>query len=278
MIAQRNLSLLSNRLAREGGRRIPEVVLERDYCLSWFLVGLSGTRLRYGLAFKGGTALKKCYFGDYRFSEDLDFTLTEETSFEDLRTRLDEAFAVAYRASRVSLAFDRQDRDAHANSHTFYVSYEGPLPAQRAKTVKVDVTIREVLAYPVVARPVLRAYGEYSDLPEGANVQVCSLSEIGLEKAVCIVDRARTEPRDLYDLAFLIDGGHVNLAEVREGIVRKLEFRGLDLDDVTGVLAEKETRYRRLWETRLAQQMAQLPPFDGVFRTVRRAFRAARLS
>lgn len=32
--------------AKEGGRRIPEGVLERDYCLSWFLVGLSRSQLR----------------------------------------------------------------------------------------------------------------------------------------------------------------------------------------------------------------------------------------
>ncbi|MBW6485389.1 MAG: hypothetical protein K0B01_04470, partial [Syntrophobacterales bacterium] len=43
MIPQRDLSLLSNRLARKGGRRTPEAVLERDYCLSWLLVGLSAT-------------------------------------------------------------------------------------------------------------------------------------------------------------------------------------------------------------------------------------------
>ena len=30
--------------------------------------------LRDTIAFKGGTALKKCYFGDYRFSVDLDFS------------------------------------------------------------------------------------------------------------------------------------------------------------------------------------------------------------
>ncbi len=100
------------------------------------------------LAFKGGTALKKCYFADYRFSEDLDFTLTEETAFE------------------------------------------------------VDVTVREILVYPLIARPVLRAYEEYSDLPEEADLQVYSLSEIGGEKAVAIRDRARTEPRDIHDLAF----------------------------------------------------------------------------
>ena len=66
MIPQSNISLLSNRLAREGGRRIPEAVLERDYCLAWLLVGLSRSPLREQLVFKGGTALKRCYFGDYR--------------------------------------------------------------------------------------------------------------------------------------------------------------------------------------------------------------------
>ena len=71
MIPQRNLSLPSNRLARAGGRRIVESVLERDYCLAWFFAGLSRTPLREVLAFKGGTALKRCYFADYRFSEDL---------------------------------------------------------------------------------------------------------------------------------------------------------------------------------------------------------------
>ena len=88
MIPQRNLSLLSNRLAEEGGRRIPEAVLERDYSLSWFLVGLSATSLREKLAFKGGTALKKYYFGDYRFSEDLDFTLTTEMHWDEIRLEL----------------------------------------------------------------------------------------------------------------------------------------------------------------------------------------------
>lgn len=34
MIPQRNLPLLANRLAKEGGRRIPESVLERDYCVA----------------------------------------------------------------------------------------------------------------------------------------------------------------------------------------------------------------------------------------------------
>ncbi|TFG59533.1 MAG: nucleotidyl transferase AbiEii/AbiGii toxin family protein, partial [Deltaproteobacteria bacterium] len=49
---------------------LPWEVLERDYLLSWILAGISRVdALRETLVFKGGTALKKCYFGDSRFSE-----------------------------------------------------------------------------------------------------------------------------------------------------------------------------------------------------------------
>jgi len=46
MIPQRNLSVLANRLAKEGGRRIPESVLERDYYLAWFLAELAVSDLK----------------------------------------------------------------------------------------------------------------------------------------------------------------------------------------------------------------------------------------
>ncbi|MBW1802624.1 MAG: nucleotidyl transferase AbiEii/AbiGii toxin family protein [Deltaproteobacteria bacterium] len=67
---------LRNRL-QEARKRlgIPWEVLERDYVLSWILAGVSRVDgLRDTLIFKGGTALKKCFFGNYRFSEDLDFS------------------------------------------------------------------------------------------------------------------------------------------------------------------------------------------------------------
>src|ERR1700684_3933407 len=107
MIPQRNLSLLSNRLAEGGGRRIPEAVLERDYCLAWFLVGLSRAPLRERLAFKGGTALKRCFFGDYRFSEDLDFTLARAAEFAEIRDGLEEVYHHVAQASGIRFAFDR---------------------------------------------------------------------------------------------------------------------------------------------------------------------------
>jgi hypothetical protein len=281
MIPQQNLSRLSNRLYKPGGRRIPESVLERDYCLTWFLIALSRTPLRHRLAFKGGTALKLCYFGNYRFSEDLDFTLLKETPFETIRQELAPLFAEAQRAAGILLRFAREDRHPHANSHTFYLGYEGPLPATAAgKEVKVDITIRERIVFPLVDRPVLRSYNEYADVPTHAKVHVYSLEEIAAEKMVALMDRARNEPRDLYDAWYLFTNRHVDPDRLARAVKQKLDFLGKSLSEVMEVMREfplKETRLRKLWAVRLAAQMVQLPEFDAVFRAVKRAFRQAGL-
>jgi predicted nucleotidyltransferase component of viral defense system len=160
MIPQRNISLLSNRLAREGDRRIPESVLERDYCIAWFLVGLSDSSLRNLLAFKGGTALKRCYFGEYRFSEDLDFTLTEFLPLENILKGLGEVFDRVREASGIIISYSREDRRSHQNSYTFYLAYQGPLPGTSTKEIKVDITINEQIVTSLEERTVLKGYDE----------------------------------------------------------------------------------------------------------------------
>jgi len=278
MIPQRNLSLLSNRLAREGGRRIPEAILERDYCLAWFLVGLSRTPLHKLLVFKGGTALKRCYFSDYRFSEDLDFSLIEKVSFNYMLSELEPIYDEVQRASGIVFRFSRKDRKRHQNSYTFYLNYDGPLPGATGNEVKMDITIKEQSVCPLQERYVLRGYDEYSDLPEDELVQVYSLEEIAAEKVVALTDRARNEPRDLYDLWYLTSQSHINLAALRPEIMRKLEFRGRKISNIIEEFSKKEPRYRKLWDIRLASQMAALPHFDEVIRGVRRSMRSAQFT
>lgn len=275
MIPRRNLSLLSNRLAREASRRIPEAVLERDYCLSWFLVGLSQTSLADILAFKGGTAIKKCYIPDYRFSEDLDFTLRNETTFDKIREKLETAFKYVMQASGVTLNISRLDRYPHVNSHTFFMGYEGPLAGATGKEVKVDITVREQLFFPVEMKPIVKAYKEYDDLPDNAVIGIYSLNEIASEKIVAILDPARNEPRDLYDLWHLTTNGFVNLADLKGAVEQKMKFRGRGLEDAREDFSRKEPRLKKLWKIRLASQMADLPEFDQAYRNVLRELRQA---
>jgi len=277
MIPQRNLSLLSNRLAREGGRRVPEAVLERDYCLSWFLIGLSHSPLKDILLFKGGTCIKKCYFSDYRFSEDLDFTLLEECTFESIQKNLDIAFEYIYLSSGIKLNFHHYDRHTHKNTYTFFLGYEGPLPGASNKEVKADITIREKIVYPVEEKIILRGYKEYEDLPEDAAIRIYSINEIAVEKIVALLDRARNEPRDLYDIWYLTFNQHVDIAELIEAVEEKLEFRGKKLTDVREEFLRKETRFKKLWEMRLSSQMVSIPEFGQVYRVVQRKLRQAGL-
>jgi predicted nucleotidyltransferase component of viral defense system len=201
--------------------------------------------------------------------------LTTETSWEELEQGLATAFKETHQASAVVIRFDRMDREAHANSHTFYLAYEGPLPAGTGKSIKTDITIRERIVLPLEERPVLRGYEEYRDLPQDAQVRVYSLNEVAVEKTVALMDRARTEPRDLYDFWFLTANGHVRLPDLVDPVVRKLEFRGLTLAQVSQQFLTKEARYKKLWHIRLEAQLAELPEFTGVYRAVQRALRQA---
>jgi predicted nucleotidyltransferase component of viral defense system len=65
---------------------------------------------------------------------------------------------------------------------------------------------------------VLRAYEEYEDIPGNAVIKVYSLKEIAAEKVIAVCDRARNEPRDLYDLWYLCEQAHVDLTEVTDPI------------------------------------------------------------
>lgn len=280
MILQSQISKLSNRLFKEeGGRRIPESVLERDYCIAWFLVGLSRVSLCEKLAFKGGTALRRCHFENYRFSEDLDFTLLQSLAFDELKKDLEAVYKEVKYASNIIFRFSREDSIAHQNSYTFYLNYEGPLPViGTSKEIKVDVTIKEKVVYLPVELIVLKNCNEYTDLPSIATIRGYSLQEIAAEKSVALLDRARTEPRDLYDLWYLTERvREVNLSECLDAVHEKLQYRGKLLKNVCGEFEKKEVRLKKTWESRLSMQMGNLPEFDGVYRAVKRNLRQAKM-
>lgn len=92
-----------------------------------------------------------------------------------------------------------------------------------------------------------------------------------------MTDRARNEPRDLYDVWYLTENRKINLSLLTQEITSKLEFRNRVLDNAGDEFLRKKTILKKLWHTRLANQMVELPYFDEVFRAVKRYFRNAGL-
>lgn len=59
-------------------KKVPSRTIDKDWILGHFLNAMySFEEVQKCFIFKGGTCLKKCFIEDYRFSEDLDFTLTD---------------------------------------------------------------------------------------------------------------------------------------------------------------------------------------------------------
>jgi predicted nucleotidyltransferase component of viral defense system len=102
--------------------------IEKDYVLSWILKGIARHKeLSKVIVFKGGTVLKKIYFEDYRFSEDLDFTLLENnTSNEQIFSLFRETFEYVKEEANIPLEIidNNEQEDGGIN---FYISYVGPL-------------------------------------------------------------------------------------------------------------------------------------------------------
>ncbi len=71
--------------------------------------------------FKGGTCLKKCYFETYRFSEDLDFTLTDEShlNVDFLVGTFREVSAWVYEQTRIQLPPDKCISRSSRNAPAF---------------------------------------------------------------------------------------------------------------------------------------------------------------
>ena len=81
------------RISRE--RRIAVDLIEKDYALGWILFGIASSSISDRLAFKGGTALSKVYFPEsWRLSEDLDFTLLDDTEMPALGKALQECINI----------------------------------------------------------------------------------------------------------------------------------------------------------------------------------------
>ena len=65
-----------------GKHGAPLGILEKDYALTNLLSVISRFPGLDSMVFKGGTALKKIHYENFRFSEDLDFTCSDDVSDE----------------------------------------------------------------------------------------------------------------------------------------------------------------------------------------------------
>ncbi len=248
--------------------RLKDTQIEKDYVLSWILYGVSKNELLSGiLTFKGGTVLKKAYFKDYRFSEDLDFTLLDQhITNEEIMTAFENIYAFVKEEANILLQF-KESNTHESGSLVFYVNYTGPLQANiLSRDIKIDITRREIMEFPVEQRKIFRVY---SDLPEESFLLSCySLSEVLIEKMAALM--GRTEPRDLFDFWYLTELEGLSTIEHKPEFERKAKNKNHNPEQFQDKVLAKEKNLKQGWEKKLENQINDLPKFDDVFRRVKK--------
>jgi predicted nucleotidyltransferase component of viral defense system len=249
--------------------RVSDRQIEKDYVISWVLFAISKNEiLSKSLCFKGGTVLKKAYFEDYRFSEDLDFTLVDESvTNEQIRTEFNKIFEFIKEEANIDLRIADNKWTIHeSGSPQFYIDYVASLQGNMgSRDLKIDITRGEKLETAFEIKPI---YTNYSDLEENFSLQCYSLAEVLIEKMTALI--GRTEPRDLYDFWYLTEEENFDISEYFSEFQSKAKHKKQNPDKLLEKVLSKETLFRRDWEKKLSSQIHDIPDFDCVFREAKR--------
>jgi predicted nucleotidyltransferase component of viral defense system len=250
-------------------------IVERDYVLSWALAALyDQPALAERLVFKGGTALRKCHFSDYRFSADLDFTLRDSLAPEELQSAIDGACQWMRQETGVELipALFRTLRDIPGEeAHQARIAYVGPLGrlGGTPPRIHLDLTIYETLILPPEDKPIFHPYSDADRLDR--TVVVYALDEMLAEKLRAMLRRTRA--RDLYDVWQLLTRyvDSLDLNRARGILTEKASFKHLPFNDVSDFLTAKNRKaWERSWEASLRHQVSEVPDCDPVIAEVER--------
>lgn len=231
------------RMARE--RRLPLDLVEKDYVLGWILFGVASSAASGSLAFKGGTALSKVYFpGNWRLSEDLDFTAVDDFDMIALGTGvMYEVPTIVKNASGIDVTI-KGDQLANAEFFRGKISYTGPVSKNK---IKIEIS-KEPFIGEVVRKSVPPAF----DYPN-FSVKVYALENLLSEKMRAIIERGKI--RDYYDVWRLLKIQKFDRQEIKKLFLqkcksKKVEFTGIEQMFPDDVLKKLEP-YRETWLTRL---------------------------
>jgi hypothetical protein len=240
--------------------------------------------LRNALIFKGGTALKKCYFGDYRFSEDLDFSaLGKAPTGESMEAAIRQACAAASKMlneyAPVEIITERYtERDPHpGGQEAFTIRAKFPWQRGPQTSIMIEVTMDENILKPTPERSIIHEYGELID----AHVRVYSLEEIVAEKLRAILQHveklklrgwSRSRARDYYDLWRVLGvyRDQMDLTNFAAFLHAKCSIRGVVFTGPDDFLQRSMLAYvEKDWTQWLGPLVPELPAFSTVIGELR---------
>lgn len=261
---------------------VPPDTVDKDYVLGHVLSGIQKQFVDQ-LLFKGGTCLRKCYFPDYRFSEDLDFT-SRDPGFILNKTELNNILVDVKQQSGIQFVSEEiKDvlfRDKHMGYQVF-IKYWGvhhdrneePPPSERWTTrIKLEISTEEVILITPVHKIIDHSYSDH--LISTSPVLCYTIDEIITEKLRALVQRKYTAPRDFFDLYQLThDFKRVDWDRIKPIFIQKMEHRGFSYTGPQQLIDDtSETKALKAWGASLSHQITgkTLPSSQEIISEIRK--------
>ncbi len=239
--------------ARENG--VPESTIERDYVQNWLLKYLSS----FDLVLKGGTGIRKVYIKNYRFSDDLDFTLLEEIERKELEDKMKEIIFDVKEESGINF-FEDLNIEENENGFEVICYFYFLRKSGDPMGIKLDFTnkSREIILLEPKHRKIIHPYSDNLKF----KIRTYPLKEIMAEKIRALFERTR--PRDLYDIWYLKK--KINIQSIKDLIYKKCEFKKVNIE--TSDLEDRKEDFKNAWKNSLKHQLKHVPDFGKIYEEV----------
>jgi predicted nucleotidyltransferase component of viral defense system len=224
--------------------------VEGDYVLNHLLAALA--EQARGVILRGGTALARIYWPDFRLSEDIDLIAEGSIDTEFLQG----VVGIAIKTTGLPLRIEIGNfRDGRSRSLVRWGKSE----------LLIDISANEHAFMPPVDGLLALPYRDLRSAPR--RMLTMAHTEILGNKWFMLSDRR--EPRDLYDIWAGLQRD-VAFEEIAAGHQATYAFRP------TSASLSSARALKPLWEGRLAHQIGNLPAFDEVHQAVSDAFESWR--
>ena len=228
-------------------------VINKDYALNLLLFGMSNaSNLNHHFIFKGGCCLKKCYFHPYRFSDDVDFTVTDKALMDvDLLTAEFATIATwIYKQTKLEILRESIHFSSYLNllgEHSITGEILYKINNQKfPSTLKLDLTYPEHLLCQPQIKYMIHPYSDAEYFKQCMLNAYC-IEEIFVEKLRALSERINAH--DLFDIVSIYCDArwHFNADTIKALLVKKCAFRQVKAPCLSFIKARKH-RWKKNWD------------------------------
>lgn len=272
MILQKEIANISELLG------VSKSVIDKDWMLGHFIAAIfNEPELKETLIFKGGTCLKKCWFEDYRFSEDLDFT-SMSPEFELTQNHLkfitkhieDNSGVITHIVSLRPLQFQNKLTGYEAIIKFWGADHPRnlmpPSPDRWQTKIKIEIILYEEMIFEVTERPVSHPYSDKLALENA--IPCYKIEEVLSEKIRALIQRSYTAPRDYYDIWYLSNSfPDLNWRVIVEAFYKKMKFKNIEFTGIDQLINPKSDKaLKGAWKNSLGHQIQpdKLPEYEVI--------------